>query len=62
MKVRSVMELEGILNRVDRSGASLDDMDKGKEAGAAADAGLERSRSEPTLPPSPPGGRAASGS
>ena len=41
MKVRSVMELAGILHRADRPGASLDEMDKGKAAGAAADAGLE---------------------
>ncbi|MFO1210474.1 MAG: AbrB/MazE/SpoVT family DNA-binding domain-containing protein [Amaricoccus sp.] len=41
IKVRSVMELKGILHDATRAPASLEDMDAGAAAGAAFDAGLE---------------------
>jgi AbrB family looped-hinge helix DNA binding protein len=41
VKVRSVMELKGVLRDGKRPAASLDDMDAGAAAGAAHDAGIE---------------------
>ena len=41
LKVRSVMEVEGLLHRAGRPTASLEDMDDGIAAGAARDAGME---------------------
>jgi len=41
LKVRSIMEIEGILHRAGRSAASLEDMENGLARAAAREAGIE---------------------